>query len=319
MKAIVYHTYGPPDVLTCEDTPKPAPADDQVLIRVRAAAVNPVDRMFRGTPFVIRLFTGLRRPKEIRFGRDVAGEVEAIGRNVTRFKPGDAVFGSCRGACAEYACAAESALAPKPPNVTFEQAAGVPVVGYTALQGLRDKGRIGSGQRVLINGASGGVGTFAVQVAKSFGADVTGVCSTRNVDLVRTLGADHVIDYTRQDFTRGTERYDLLFDCVGNHSVSALRRVLQPNGKCVLVGAPHSAWLILARGFAATVLSLVARQNFVMFMARLCKEDLTIMAGLMEAGTVKPVIDRSYPMALVPDAMRYLEQGHARGKVVITM
>jgi len=229
------------------------------------------------------------------------------------------VFGSCRGACAEYACAAESALALKPQNVTFEQAAAVPVAGYTALQGLRDKGRIQPGQQVVINGAAGGVGTFAVQVAKSFGAEVTGVCSTRNVDLVRSLGADHVIDYTREDFTRGTQRYDLLFDCVGNHSLSAFRRVLQPKGICVLVGAPHNVWLILARALAALVLSRVAGQTFVMFMAKLSSKDLILIGGLMEAGKVKPVIDRTYPLAGVPDAMRHLEEGHARGKIVITM
>jgi NADPH:quinone reductase-like Zn-dependent oxidoreductase len=319
MKAIVYHTYGSPDVLEYEDTPKPTPTDDQVLIRVRAAALNPIDRMFRGTPYLIRLMTGLRKPKEIRFGRDVAGQVEAVGRNVTRFKPGDAVFGSCHGACAEYACGAESALALKPHNVTFEQAAAVPVAGYTALQGLRDKGRIHPGQQVLINGAAGGVGTFAVQVAKSFGAEVTGVCSTRNVDLVRSLGADHVVDYTREDFTRGTIAYDLLFDCVGNRSLSAFRRVLQPKGIGILVGAPHNVWLILARVLAATVLSRLVGQTFVMFMAKLSKEDLIVIAGLMEAGKVKPVIDRSYPLAEVPDAMRYLEEGHARGKIVITV
>ena len=319
MKAIVYHTYGSPDVLECEDTPKPTPTDDQVLIRVRAAAVNPVDRMYRGTPYLIRFFTGLRKPKQAWFGRDVAGEVEAVGRNVTRFKPGDAVFGSCRGACAEYACASESALALKPHNVTFEQAAAVPVAGYTALQGLRDKGRIQPGQKVLINGAAGGVGSFAVQIARSFGADVTGVCSTGKVDLVRSIGADHVIDYTREDFTRGAQRYDLLFDCVGNRSLFALRRVLQPKATCILVGAPHSAWLILARLLAATVLSRVVGQTFVMFMAKVSKEDLSIIGGLMEAGKVTPVIDRSYPLAEVPDAMRHLEEGHARGKIVITM
>ena len=319
MKAIVYHRYGSPDVLKCEDTPKPTPTADEVLIRVRAAAINPVDRLFRGTPYLIRFLTGLRKPKETRFGRDVAGQVEAVGRNVTRFKPGDAVFGSCRGACAEYACGAEAALALKPHNVTFEQAAAVPVAGYTALQGLRDKGRIQPGQKVVINGAAGGVGTFAVQIAKSFGADVTGICSTPKVDLVRSLGADYVVDYTREDFTRGTQRYDLLFDCVGNRSLLAFRRVLQPKGICVLVGAPHNVWLILARALAGTVLSRVVGQTFVMFMAKLSKEDLIIIGGLMEAGKVKPVIDRSYPLAEVPDAMRYLEEGHARGKIVITV
>ncbi len=231
MKAIVYHNYGPPDVLKYEEIVAPTAGDDEVLIRVRAASVNPLDWHFmRGTPYFLRIMTGLLKPKDRRLGVDVAGQVEAVGRNVTQFKPGDEVFGSCRGAFAEYACTAESALVTKPDNVTFEQAASVPVAAYTALQGLRDKGHIQPGHKVLINGAAGGVGTLAVQIAKSFGAEVTGVCSTRNVDLVRSLGADRVIDYTQEDFTKSGQGYDLIFDCVGNHSLSAYRRVLSPKG-----------------------------------------------------------------------------------------
>src|SRR5499433_211056 len=226
MKAIVVSKYGPPDVLKCEEVEKPTAGDDQVLIKVRAASVNPLDRMMRGKPYLIRLMTGLRRPKDTRLGRDVAGQVEAVGRNVTRFKPGDAVFGACRGALAEYACASESKLATKPDKVTFEQAASVPVAGLTALQGLRDKGQIQPGQKVLINGAAGGVGTFAVQIAKSFGAEVTGVCSTRNLELVRSIGADEVIDYTREDFTSNGQHYDVIYDLVSNHSFSENRRAL---------------------------------------------------------------------------------------------
>src|SRR6266705_198075 len=241
MKAIVYRNYGSPDVLKCEEIEKPTAGDNEVLIKVRAASVNPVDLLFRGTSYMVRIMTGLRKPKETRIGHDVAGQVEAVGRNVTQFKPGDGVFGTCKGAFAEYACAPESALVVKPDNVTFEQAASVPIAALTALQGLRlggldlrgldlgglgDKGRIQPRQKILINGASGGVGTFAVQIAKSFGADVTGVCSASNVDMVRSIGADRVIDYVQQDFTKNGQRYDLIFDCVGNHSLSAHRRVL---------------------------------------------------------------------------------------------
>ena len=254
MKAIVYSNYGSPDVLKCEEIEKPVARDDEVLIKVRAAAVNPVDLLFRGTSYMVRIMTGLRKPKETRIGYDVAGQVEAVGRNVTQFKPGDAVFGTCKGAFAEYVCASESALVVKPDNVTFEQAASVPIAALTALQGLRlgglglgglgDKGQIQAKQKVLINGASGGVGTFAVQIAKSFGADVTGVCSTRNVDLVRSIGADHVIDHTQQDFTESGERYDVIFDCYVNHSLSACRRVLNPKGTYVMVGGPAKRWTI---------------------------------------------------------------------------
>ncbi len=321
MKAVVYYNYGSPDVLKCEDVEKPTPGDNEVLIRIRAASVNPLDwHLMRGTPYVGRMLFGLRKPKITRPGVDVAGRVEAVGRNVTQFKPGDEVFGSCRGAFAEYACTSESALVMKPDNVTFEQAASVPVAAFTALQGLRDKGQIQPGQKVLINGAAGGVGTFAVQIAKSFGADVTGVCSTRNVDMVRSIGADRVIDYTQEDFTRSGQHYDLIFDLVANHSLLACRRVLNPKGIYIGAGRPGGSMIgLLARWITALVLSRFVSQNFVMFIARRSKVDLTIMHKLMEAGKVTPVIDKRYRLSEVPEAIRYLEEGHARGKVVITL
>ena len=260
MKAAVYSRYGPPDVVQIKDVEKPVPKDDEVLVKVRAASVNPLDcHCIRGTPYSIRIMTGLRQPKGTRPGVDVAGEVEAVGRNVTQFKPGDEVFGGCRGAFAEYVCTSESALVVKPDNVTFEQAASVPVAAFTALQGLRDKGNIQPGQKVLINGAAGGVGTLAVQIAKWLGANVTGVCSTRNVNFVRSLGADEVIDYTREDFTTSGQRYDLFFDCVGKHSFSACRRVLNPEGIYIvvgMVGEPVGRWIgFLGRPIKALVLS----------------------------------------------------------------
>ena len=286
---------------------------------------------------MVRIITGLRKPKDTRLGVDVAGQVEAVRRNVTQFKPGDAVFGTCKGAFAEYACAPESALVVKPDNVTFEQAASVPIAALTALQGLRlgglglrglglgglgDKGHIQPRQRVLINGASGGVGTFAVQIAKSFGADVTGVCSTKNVDMVRSIGAKQVFDYTREDFTKSgqsyDQRYDLILDCVGNHSLLAHRRALNPNGVCVVAGA-KGLWDFLTHALAAPVLSRLVSQKFVIFIAKLNKEDLTIMRELMATGRVTPVIDRRYSLSEVPEAIRYLETRHARGKVVITL
>ena len=317
MKAIVYCNYGSPDVLKCEEIEKPTAGDNEVLIKVRAASVNPLDwRIMRGRPYILRILFGLRKPTITRPGRDVAGQVEAVGRNVTQFKPGDEVFGACRGAFAEYACTSESALAMKPDNVTFEQAASVPVAALTALQGLRDKGQIQPGQKVLINGAAGGVGTFAVQIAKSFGADVTGVCSTRNVDMVRSVGADQVIDYTQEDFTKRGQHYDIIFDSVGNHSLFACRRVLNPKGIYIIVGGPGIA--PLARAITALVLSRFVSQNMVMVLARIRSKDLTIMKELMEAGKVTPVIDRHYRLSEVPEAIRYLEEGHARGKVVIT-
>jgi NADPH:quinone reductase-like Zn-dependent oxidoreductase len=321
MKAIVYRNYGSPDVLKCEETEKPTAGDDEVLIKVRAASVNPLDWHFmRGEPYIGRILMGLRKPKTTRLGVDVAGRVEAVGRNVTRFQAGDEVFGSCRGAFAEYACTSESALVTKPNNVTFEQAASVPVAAFTSLQGLRDKGQIRPGQKVLINGAAGGVGTFAVQIAKRLGADVTGVCSTRNVDMVRSLGADHVIDYTREDFTKSGQRYDLIFDCVGNHSLSACRRVLDPKGIYIMVGGAGGRWMgPLPRSIKALLLSRFVSQNLFMFLAKSRKEDLTMMHELLEAGKVTPVIDKCYKLSEVPEAIRYLEEGHARGKVIIAL
>jgi NADPH:quinone reductase-like Zn-dependent oxidoreductase len=322
MKAIIYTEYGPADVLQFAEVAKPAPKDDEVLLRIHAASVNPLDWHFmRGSPYAMRLMSGLRRPKDNRLGVDLAGQVEAVGRNVTQFQPGDEVFGACRGAFAEYVCASEKALVKKPANLTFEQAAAVPVAAFTALQGLRDKGRIQRGQKVLINGAAGGVGTFAVQVAKSFGADVTGVCSTRNVSMVRSTGADHVIDYTQEDFTRSGQRYDLIFDTVGNHSLPECRRALTPAGTFVMVGGPNEGrWLGALAGLLKVVaLSWFVSQKLLPILAHFRKDDLMVVRELLAAGKVVPVIDRSYPLSAVPDAIRYLEEGHARGKVVITM
>ena len=321
MKAIVYYNYGSPDVLRCEEIEKPTAGDDEVLIRVRAASVNPLDWHFlRGTPYILRLMGGLRKPKITRLGVDVAGQVEAVGRNVSQFKPGDEVFGSCRGAFAEYVCTSEQALVEKPENVTFEEAASAPVAGFTALQALRDKGHIQPGQKVLVNGAAGGVGTYAVQIAKSFGAEVTGVCSTRNVGLVQSIGADRVIDYTQEDFTASGGRYDIILDCVANHSLSECRRVLNHHGTYVIVGGPNGRWLgPLARPLKAVVLSRFVSQNLVMVMTKSNKEDLALVCSLMEAGKLTPVIDRRYRLNEVPEAIRYLEEGHARGKVIITL
>jgi NADPH:quinone reductase-like Zn-dependent oxidoreductase len=323
MKAISYNRYGSADVLKCEEVQKLAVGDNEVLIKVRAAAVNPYDWHFmRGEPYLVRIAAGgLRKPKDSRLGADVAGEIEAVGRNITQFKPGDGVFGSCKGAFAEYACASESKLAMKPDNVTFEQAASVPIAAFTALQGLRDKGRLQPGQKVLVNGAAGGVGTFAVQIAKSFGAEVTGVCSTRNVEMVRSIGADPVVDYTQENFTQSALRYDVILDCVGNHSFSECRRVLNPRGIYVGAGGTSDNWMIgpLSRAIKALVLSWFVSQKQVMVLAKPSKEDLTIMGQLMATGKVTPVIDKRYSLSEVPDAIRYLEAGHARGKVVIIL
>ncbi len=324
VKAIVHCEYGSPDVLKLEDMEKPVPNDNQLLVRVRAASVNPLDLTIRG-PWLIRPILGMRKPKDTRLGVDYAGTVEVVGKNVTNFKPGDEVFGGKNGAIAEYICVlADRAVALKPTNMTFEQAASVPVAAITALQGLRDKGKIQPGQKVLINGASGGVGTFAVQIAKSFGADVTGVCSTRNVDMVRSLGADHVIDYTKEDFTKTDRRYDLIFDLVGNHSFSERWRILNPNGICVMAGIGGAGWhdgigTRLAGELNAYVASRFVSEKFITYIAKLNKADLNILGDLMQAGKVTPVIDRSYKLSEVPEALRYLEQGHARGKVVITL
>jgi NADPH:quinone reductase-like Zn-dependent oxidoreductase len=322
MKAAVYARYGPPEVVQITDVEKPVPNDDEVLIKVRAASVNPYDWHFmRGMPYPVRIAAGLRQPKDKRLGVDVAGQVEAVGRNVTQLKPGDEVFGLCKGAFAEYACASESRVGVKPDNVTFEQVAAVPIAAFSALQGLRDKGNLQPGQKVLINGAAGGVGTFAVQIAKSFGADVAGVCSTRNVDRVRSIGADHVLDYIREDFTKGAQRYDLILDCVGNQSLSALRRVLNPKGIYVQVGGPTGRWLIgfLIRLIKMLLLSRFVSQRLVIVGAKSSKEDLTILSNLMSTRKVRPVIDKSYSLSEVPEAIRYVEAGHARGKVVINL
>src|SRR5271157_3782934 len=280
MKEVVYHTYGSPDVLRFEEIAMPTPGDNDVLLQVRGASVNPLDWHFmRGEPYAVRLVTGLPKPKDPRLGVDVAGVVESVGRNVTRFQTGDEVFGAGKGAFAEYACAPESSLVTKPPNLTFEQAAAVPIAGISALQGLRDAGQIQPGDRVLINGAAGGVGTFAVQIAKSFGANVTGVCSTRNVDLVRSVGADQVIDYTQQDCTKSGQRYDIVLDCVGNHSFSEWRRILNPKGIFVGVGAPPDVPLsrLLAGLIGALVQSVFVSQKLAVFVARVNERDLTTL------------------------------------------
>jgi NADPH:quinone reductase-like Zn-dependent oxidoreductase len=322
MKAIVFHEYGSPDVLKLEEIDKPKVKDHQVLVRVHAASVNPVDwHRMRGLPYILRAAEGLRKPRTNGLGADVAGEIQAVGRNVRQFQPDDEVFGMSIATCAEYVCVSEVGLARKPAGLTFEQAAAVPIAASTALQGLRDKGQIQAGQRVLINGAAGGVGTFAVQIAKSFGADVTGVCSTRNVDLVRSLGADQVIDYTQEDFTQGGRRYDLIFDAVGNRSLSECRRILASIGTVLLVGAGEGRRVgpMLARLLEAVVLSRFGSQKFVPYLAKRSQEDLVVLKELIESGKVTPVIDRRYRLHEVSDAIRYLEEGHARGKVVITM
>ena len=328
MKAIVYCDYGLAN-LKLEEVEKPVPNDDQILVRVRAASVNPYDWHFiEGTPKIMRAMgVGLRKPKDTRVGVDFAGTVEAVGKNPAaagQFKPGDEVFGGKGGAFADYVCPrAGRAVALKPANITFEQAAAVNIAGITALQALRDKGKVQSGQKVLINGASGGVGTFAVQIAKSLGADVTGVCSTRNVDLVRSLGADRVIDYTKEDFTKTGQRYDVILDNVGNQPLLSFRRALIPKGKYVMIGGggPNDQGLIgpLFRPIKAMLLSPFVSQEMGMFMADTNQKDLALLADLMQSGKVKPVIDRTYKLSEVPAAIAYLEQGHARGKVVITV
>jgi NADPH:quinone reductase-like Zn-dependent oxidoreductase len=319
MKAIVYCDYGAPEVLKVENIERPVPADTQVLVKVHAASVNPLDYHYmRGTPYIMRLDGGLKKPKVTRLGVDFAGTVVEAGKNATQFKPGDEVFGGRTGAFAEYIAIREESLVMKPANMTFEQAAAVPIAAVTALQALRDKGKVRPGQKVLINGASGGVGTFAVQIAKSLGAHVTGVCSTRNVALVKSLGADAVIDYTQQDYTAMEQQYDVIVDMVGNHALSANKRVLVPNGIYVMVGGPKGRWLApIDRVAQMALMSPFVKQEFGMVMAKLNREDLTILRDLMQAGKVTPVIDRRYSLREVPEAIRYLETGRARGKVVI--
>src|SRR5258706_1590198 len=326
MKAIEYTRYGSPDVLELKEIEKPTPKDNEVLINIHAASVNALDWHYvRGMPLIARMGLGLGKPKEPRIGADFSGQVEATGKDVTEFKPGDEVFGARTGAFAEYICKVEKTLALKPANLTFEQAAAVPVAACTALQGLRDAGKIQSGQKVLINGAAGGVGTFAVQIAKGFGAEVTAVCSTRNVDMVRSLSADYVIDYTKDDFTQTCLRYDLIFVNAGNRSLSDLRRVLTPNGILVFNnGGPLSASqgrLLgpLADRFKVAIVARFVSHKMVAFDASVTKEDLLVLKGLIEAGKVKPAIERTYPLSETAEAIRYLEDGHARAKVVITI
>ena len=320
MKAATYTRSGPPHRLQLADVEKPVPGDAEVLIKVHAASVNPLDYHLLKHPLLRRVMSRISKLKITAPGRDVAGTVEAIGKNVTKLKAGDHVFGACSGAFVEYACAGESALAIKPDRVSFEQAASVPVAGLTALQGLRDRGRIQTGQKVLVNGAAGGVGTFAVQIAKSFDAEVTGVCSTRNMELVRSLGADHVIDYTQEDFTAGGERYDLIFDLVANHSFSENRRVLTPRGMHIRAGALALGGSVdlLTDWIPELVLSPFVSQKFVSLLAKANQEDLRILGELIETGKITPVIDdRRFTLAEVNEAVSYVEEKHARGKVII--
>ena len=323
MKAITYSKYGSPDVLELQELEKPALTDDGVLVRVRATSVNPVEwHGLTGTPYVARLQMGFSKPKSNRLGVDFAGTVEAVGREVTEFRPGDEVFGGRSGAFAEYVCVPEDrAVVPKPANVTFEQAAAVGVAGLTALQGLRDKGKIQAGRKVLINGASGGVGTFAVQIAKALGAEVTAVCSTRNVELVRSLGADHVIDYTQEDFTRSDRRYDLMLDVAGSRSWSECKRVLDRHARLVIVGGPKTNRLVgpLSHAVKLRLAALGGSRKVVFFIAKFNKPDLEVLRALLEAGTVTPVVDRRYELSEIADALRYLGEGHAQGKIVVTV
>lgn len=322
MKAIVYTTYGSPDVLQFKDVEKPKPQDHEVLVKIQAASANALDwHLMRAAPFLARLENGLFKPKQTRLGADFAGRVEAVGSSVTQFQPGDEVFGDNfgrgLGAFAEYICVNEEVLAPKPARVSFDAAAAAPTAALTALQGLRDKGQIQSGQKVLINGASGGVGTFAVQLAKSFGAEVTGVCSTRNLEMVRSIGADHVIDYTQEDFTRNGQQYDLIYCAVGNHSISGYKRALKPQGVCIIAGFTSLRLLfehmILGprrskAGGQRVGLSGTVTPN---------KADLIFVQELLESGKIVPVIDKCYPLSETAEAIRYLETGRARGKIVI--
>ena len=322
MKALVFRQYGGPEVLRIEEVEKPSPKPDELLIRVHAASLNPYDwHRMRGLPYPVRpMLTGIGRPRVTRLGVDFAGTVEAVGSKVTHFRVGDEVFGAADGAVAEYVTSSEVGIALKPANSTFEQAAAVPIAGVTALQGLRDKGQLKAGQKVLINGASGGVGTFAVQIAKSMGAQVTGVCSTRNQELVRRIGADHVVDYTREDVTRGNEHFDLVLDIVGSYPLLSYRRVLNPHGTLVVVGAQSTDhWIGAMSGWikVAFIRPFVG-QHYEVLMADVNRTpDLDALAALMTSGQVTPVIDRTYALADAAEAMRYLEQGHARGKVIV--
>lgn len=321
MRAMVHDAYGSPELLELRDIDQPAIDDNEVLVRVHAAGLHVGDCFaVRGAPFAMRIVTGLLRPKYGVPGFDLAGQVEAVGKSVKRFQPGDEVFGACKGSCAEYASTGENQLALKPANLTLEKAAALPTSALAALHGLRDAGKIRAGQKVLINGASGGVGTFAVQIAKSFGAEVTGVCSTANVDLVRSLGADHVIDYTREDFTRRGERYDLIFDNVENRSLSECRRALTPSGTLILNSGTGARGIeMLIRLVKPLVVSPFVRQNLRRYLSTPNYEDLVVLKELVESGKLHPVVDRTYPLSETSDALRYIEGGHARGKVVVTL
>jgi NADPH:quinone reductase-like Zn-dependent oxidoreductase len=319
MKAIVQDKYGSAEVLEARDIDKPAIADDEVLVRVRAASIHVGDWiLMTGSPFVMRLATGLRKPKNRVPGTDVAGTVEAVGKDVERLRPGDEVFGWCAGAFAEYVRAKDDQFVRKPADLTFEQASAIGVSASTALQLLRDDGKVRPGQKVLINGASGGVGTFAVQIAKAFGAEVTGVSSTTNVDMVRSIGADHVIDYTHEDFTTGTERYDLILDNVGNHSMARIRRVLTPSGTLISNGGAHSDGK-LSRTVRTMLVSMFVRQQASPTVKTQNHDDLVALKGLVEAGKLTPVIDRTYPLTETPEAIGRVAAGHARGTVVLTV
>ncbi len=323
MKAIVYQEYGSPDVLKLEEVQKPTPKDDEVLIKVHAASANYADwALLTGKPFLVRLIAGgLRKPKNKILGADIAGWVEAVGKNVKQFQPGDEVFGDISecgwGGFAEYVCARENALALKPANISFEEAAAVPLAAVTALQGIRDKGQIQPGQKVLINGASGGVGTFAVQIAKSFGAEVTGVCSTRNLAMARSIGADQVIDYTQEDFTQNGQRYDLIIAANGYHSLSDYKRALSPEGIYVCTGGSMAQ--IFQSMLLGPWMSMTGSKKMGNLAAKPNKKDLVFVKELLEAGKVVPVIDRRYPLSEVAEALRYLGEGHAKGKIVITV
>jgi NADPH:quinone reductase-like Zn-dependent oxidoreductase len=321
MKAIVQMQYGSPDVLAFKDVDKPVVKDGEVLVCVRAAAVNIGDwHLLRGVPYVMRLVSGPLRPRREIPGLDLAGRVDVVGRSVNQFRPGDEVFGWCKGAFAEYACAAENNLLPKPVNLTFEQSAAVGDSAFTALAAVRDQGKVQPGQRVLVNGASGGVGTFAVQIAKSFGANVTGVCSARNVEMVRSIGADQVIDYTKEDFTQAGRRYDVMLDLVGSRSISDCRRALTPRGTYVVVGVRDlGRWVGLGRQSKALSLSPFVRQRMRVFVVRHNRADLAVLKELVEAGKLAPVIDRRYALSDVPEALRYQGEGHSQGKIVIAV
>jgi len=319
MKAVVHHSYGSPDVLQIENVEKPHPEDDEILVRVYASSVNIAEWYGMTGLFLARLGGGLLRPKDIRLGADFAGVVEAVGKDVSDFKPGDEVFGGRHGAWAEYVTVRKG-IAPKPARVTFEEAAAVATAGMTALQGLRDYGKIQPGQKVLINGASGGVGTFAVQIAKAFGAEVTTVCSTRNVECAYALGADHVIDYIKEDFTRSGERYDMLFDVAGSRSWFACRRILQPHATVLLVGGPRTPLIgPLSHVIGMRLASLGSSQKLVFFIASFNREDMLVMKDLLETGKVKPFVERTYPLNEISEAVRHLGTGHARGKIVVTI